>query len=114
MTITERQAGSTTVLSLSGKLMLDNVGQLKDKVTSLLGAGHKQIVLNLADVTFIDSSGLGEMVSCHTTATREKGAIKLANLGKRSKDLLVITKLNMVFDVHDSESDALASFGSSA
>ena len=110
MTITERQVGSTTVLDLSAKVTLEDAGQLKEKVTSLLGAGHKQIVLNLAAVTYIDSSGLGEMVSCHTTATREKGAIKLANVGKRSKDLLVITKLNMVFSVYDSEAEAIAAF----
>jgi anti-sigma B factor antagonist len=110
MTISERQVGTATVLALSGKLTLDDAGQLKGKVTSLLGAGHKQIVLNLGDVSYIDSSGLGEMVSCHTTATRENGAIKLAKLGKRALDLIVITKLNVVFDVYDTEKEALASF----
>jgi anti-sigma B factor antagonist len=110
MTIAERQIGPVTVLDLSGKLTLDDAGQLKGKVTSLFGAGRKQIVLNLAGLSYMDSSGLGEMVSCHTTATREKGAIKLANVGKRASDLLVITKLNMVFDVHDSEKEAVASF----
>jgi anti-sigma B factor antagonist len=112
--MTERQVGPITVLALAGKLTLDDAGQLKGKVTSLIGASQKQIVLNLAGLTFIDSSGLGEMVSCHTTASREKGAVKLANLGKRSQDLLVITKLNMVFDVYDSEGEAIASFAQSA
>jgi anti-sigma B factor antagonist len=112
MTITERQAGPVTVLALSGKLTLDDAGQLKGKVTNLLSGGKKQIVLNLGDVSYIDSSGLGELVSCHTTATREKGAVKLASVGKKGIELLVITKLNMVFDVHDSESAAIASFGS--
>jgi anti-sigma B factor antagonist len=110
MTVTERQAGSTTVLALSGKFVLDNAGQLKEQVTSLLGRGVRQIVLDLANITFIDSSGLGEMVSCHATATRARGAIKLANLGKRTQDLLVITKLNMVFDVHPSVEEAVGSF----
>ena len=110
MTMTERQVGAVTVLALSGKLTLDDAGQLKGKVTSMVAEGHKQIVLNLADVTFIDSSGLGEMVSCHTTASKAQGAVKLANLGKRTQDLLVITKLNMVFDVYPSESEAVASF----
>ena len=110
MTITEREVGSITVLNLAGKLTLDDIGMLKGKVTGLLASGHKQIVLNLADVTYIDSSGLGEMVSCHATALRENGAVKLANLGKRTQDLLVITKLNMVFDVYGSEKEALASF----
>lgn len=114
MTITERQVGAVSVLALSGKLILDDVGQLKGNVSSLLAAGHKQIVLNLAGVTYIDSSGLGEMVSCHTTATRENAAIKLAHLGQRALDLLVITKLNMVFDVYDSETEATASFAKSA
>ena len=114
MTISERQVGSITVLALSGKLISDNAGQLKEKIASLTGAGHKQIVLNLAGISYIDSSGLGEMASCHTTVTREQGAIKLANLGKRSIDLLVMTRLIMVFDVCDSEDEAIAGFGASA
>jgi anti-sigma B factor antagonist len=114
MTITERQLGPITVLSVSGKITLDDSGDLKRKVTSTLEAGHKQIVLELGGVTHIDSSGLGEMVSCHTTAMRESGAIKLANLGKRSKDLLVMTKLIMVFSVYDTETEAIASFAQPA
>ena len=88
-----------------------NTGTLKAKVVNLLGAGQKQIVLDLAGVTMIDSSGLGELVSCHTTASKEKGAVKLINLGKRTTDLLVMTKLIMVFNVYDSEQEAIASFG---
>ena len=114
MTITERQVGPSTVLSISGKITLDHSGELKSKVTSALGQGHKQIVLELSGVTYIDSSGLGEMVSCHTTATRENGAIRLAALGKRSKDLLVMTKLIMVFSVYDTEAEAIASFAQPA
>jgi anti-sigma B factor antagonist len=114
MTITERQVGPVTVLSVSGKITSDHTGQLKNKVTSAVAAGHKQIVLDVGGVTYIDSSGLGEMVSCHTTAARENGAIKLANLGKRSKDLLVMTKLIMIFSVHDTEADAITSFGQPA
>lgn len=114
MTITERQLGPVTVLSVSGKITLDDSGDLKRKVMSTLEAGHKQIVLELGGVTHIDSSGLGEMVSCHTTATRADGAIKLANLGKRSKDLLVMTKLIMVFSVYDTETEAIASFAQPA
>ena len=104
MTITERQVGSITVLTLSGKITLEDAGQLKEKVTNALEQGHKRIVLELSGVNYIDSSGLGEIVSCHTTATRQGGAIKLTNLGKRSKDLLVMTKLIMVFDVYETES----------
>lgn len=110
MNITSRQVESVTVLSVSGKVILEYSGQLKEKVTSVLADGHKQIVLDLGGVTQIDSSGLGEIVSCHTTASRQGAAIRLANLGKRSKDLLVMTKLIMVFSVYDTEAEAIASF----
>jgi anti-sigma B factor antagonist len=113
MTITERQVGPISVLALSGKLTSDDSGQLKGKVVSLMDAGRTQIVLNLSAVTYIDSSGLGEMVSCHTTA-KQKGAVKLAQMGKRIQDLLVMTKLMMVFDVYDTEKEALDSFGPAA
>ena len=113
MTITERQAGPVTVLALAGKLTSDDSGLLKGKVVSLMEAGRTQLILNLSAVTYIDSSGLGEMVSCHTTA-KQKGAVKLASMGKRIQDLLVMTKLMMVFDVYDSENEAIASFGPSA
>ena len=110
MTIAERQAGNATVLEVGGKITLEVAGELKGKVTSLLGAGQKQIVLNLGAVSYIDSSGLGEIVSCHTTAMREKGAVKLANLGKGAKQLLVMTKLLNVFSVYDTEAEAISSF----
>ena len=113
MTMTERQVGAVTVLALSGKLMLDDAGKLKDKVSRLLDAGHVNIVLDLANLTYMDSSGLGQMVSCHTTAL-QKGAVKLANLHTRVQDLLVITKLNVVFDVYPSVDEAIASFEPSA
>lgn len=109
MTMTERHVGSITVLALSGKLTLDDAGVLKDKVSQLLRSGHPNIVIDLAALTHMDSSGLGQMVSCHTTAVG-KGAVKLANLGKRIQDLLVITHLNLVFDVYPSETEAIASF----
>jgi anti-sigma B factor antagonist len=114
MNITERLVGPVMVLGLSGKITSDHTGKLKEKVTSAFGEGHKQLVLDLSGVTYIDSSGLGEMVSCLTTATREKGAIKLANVGGRSKDLLVLTKLIMVFSVYDTEAEAVASFAQPA
>ena len=112
MTIAERQEGNVTVLSPAGKIVLDNNGTLKGKVASHLAAGNKQLIIDLAGVTMIDSSGLGELVSCHTAASREKGAVKLVNLGKRTTDLLVMTKLIMVFNVYDTEKEALASFTS--
>jgi len=113
MTMTERQVGSVTVLALSGKLMLDQAGVLKGKVSGLLESGHPNIVLDLADLSYMDSSGLGQMVSCHTTAVG-KGGVKLANVHTRVQDLLVITKLNVVFDVYTSVDEAVASFAPSA
>jgi anti-sigma B factor antagonist len=111
MTITERQVGPVTVLDLGGKLTSDSTGRLKDKVASLLFQEHKQILMNLADLSYIDSAGLGEMVASHSTASRQGGQIKLANVGKRIEDLLVLTRLLTVFDVHETEEDALQSFG---
>ena len=111
MDISERRAGGVTIVDLSGKLVAsDNLGTLKDKVTSLLFQGEKRIVLNLGNVSYVDSSGLGELVACHGSAVRAGGEVKLANAGKRIKDLLVMTRLLTVFDAHDSEDAAIKSF----
>jgi len=113
MQISERKVGTVTVVDLSGRLTAsDNPGRLKEKVTSLIFQGDKQIVLNLGELTYCDSSGLGEMVACHGTAVRGGGAVKLANTGKRLQDLLIMTKLLTVFDSYDSEEAAVASFSS--
>jgi anti-sigma B factor antagonist len=111
MQISERKVGPVTVIDLSGRMTTaDNPGRLKEKVTSLVFQGEKQIVLNLANLTYCDSSGLGELVACHGTAVRGGGAVKLANTGKRLQDLLVMTKLLTVFESFDTEDAALASF----
>ena len=110
MNITRKQTGNIVVLSLSGKVTIEVSGRLKEEVSNVLAEGHKSIILELGGVTYIDSSGLGEIVSCHTSASRQDASIKLANVGKRSKDLLVLTKLIMVFSVYDSEAEAIASF----
>lgn len=111
MQISERKVGPVTVIDLSGRMTTaDNPGRLKEKVTSLVFQGDKQIVLNLANLTYCDSSGLGELVACHGTAVRGGGAVKLANTGKRLQDLLVMTKLLTVFESFDTEEAALASF----
>lgn len=111
MPISERQVGAVTVIDLSGKLASsDDSGHLKDKVTSVFFQDRKQVLLNLDGLTYIDSSGLGELVACLATARRANGVIKLANLGKRVQDLLILTKLLTVFDVYDSEAEAIASF----
>jgi len=109
MTMTERNVGAVTVLALSGKLTSDDAGVLKDKVSDLTQSGRANIVFDLASLSYMDSSGLGQMVSCHTTAVR-KGAVKLANVGQRIQDLIVITRLNVVFDVYPSVDEAIASF----
>lgn len=115
MRISERHVGGVTVLDLIGKLTLtDGPGRVKDKVTSLVYQGHRQIVLNLAEVTYVDSSGLGELVACHLTAERSAGCIKLANAGYRMQDLLVLTKLLTIFESHRSEAAALESFARTA
>ena len=109
MQISERQVGDVTVLDLSGKLTLtDSAGRLKDKVNSLIFQGNKKVILNLGELSYMDSSGLGEIVACHTTVSRGGGVIKLANLGGRIKDLLVMTKLLTVFDCYDTEQEAVS------
>jgi anti-sigma B factor antagonist len=115
MRISERHVGDVTVLDLVGKLTLtDGPGRVKDKVTSLVHQGHRQIVLNLVEVTYVDSSGLGELVACHLTAERNAGCIKLANAGYRMQDLLVLTKLLTIFESHRSEAAAIESFAREA
>lgn len=111
MEIAERNVGGVTIIDVSGKLVAaEDPGRLKDKVASLLSQDRKQIVLNLANVSYVDSSGLGEMVACHGTATRSGGEVKLANTGKRIKDLLVMTRLLTIFDAHESEDEAVQAF----
>lgn len=111
MRISERRVGDVTVVDLTGKLTLtDDPGMVKDVVSSLVYRGQKQVVLNLRGISYIDSSGLGELVACHLTATRTGGAIKLAHAAPRVLDLLVLTKLLTIFEAHDSEEDAIMSF----
>ena len=115
MQIEERKVGDVVVLDLKGKITLGEGDELlKDKVNSLVNQGHKKIVLNLADVPYIDSAGLGEVVRTYTTVSRQGGSLKLLNLTKRITDLLAITKLLTVFETFDTESDAVKSFASSA
>jgi anti-sigma B factor antagonist len=111
MQIAERQSGSVTVLDLSGKITLGEDGTLlKDKLHSLLHQGKKSVLLNLGQVTYVDSAGLGALVSAYTTVTREGGSLKLVNITKKLQDLLSITKLLTVFDTYDSEDEAIRSF----
>ena len=111
MHIEERPAGDVMVLDLKGKMTLGEGDELlKDKINSLVHQGRRKIVLNLAEVPYLDSAGLGEVVRAYTTVSRQGGSLKLLNLTKKVHDLLQITKLYTVFDVHSDETGALRSF----
>src|ERR1700740_26600 len=115
MQIEERIIGAVVVLDLKGKVMLGEGDELlKDKVNALVSQGRKKIVLNLADVPYIDSAGLGEIVRTYTTVSRQGGSLKLLNLTKRITDLLSITKLLTVLETYDNKADAFRSFSSAA
>lgn len=111
VTINSRVSGDVTIVDVAGKITLgDGSAMLRDKVKELSAAGTKKILLNLGEVNYIDSSGIGELVSAFTTISNNGGALKLLNLTKRVKDLLQITKLYTVFEVFDDEAQAIASF----
>jgi anti-sigma B factor antagonist len=111
MNIKSRTANDITILDVSGKITLgEGTAALRNEVRNLLKDGHKKILLNLGDVSYVDSSGIGELVSAFTTTSNQGGALKLLNLTKKLHELLGITKLLTVFDVHDDEQKALASF----
>ncbi len=109
--ISQRTVGEVTVLDLSGKITIgEGSVQLREAVKKLLEAGTKKILLNLGDVSYVDSSGIGELVSSFTTVKNQQGALKLLNLTKKIQDLLMITKLLTVFETFDTEDAAIASF----
>lgn len=111
MHIETRTFGDITVLDLSGKLTIDDgAAMLRDRVARLVADGDRKLVLNLAQVPYVDSGGLGELVRCSLIVNREKGAVKLVNLTQRIADLLTITKLVTIFDTFDNEETARASF----
>lgn len=106
-----REVDGVTILDLSGRITLgEGSGTLRDAVRDLVSKGSKKILLNLADVDYIDSSGLGELVAAYTAVKNSGGDLKLVNLTKKVSDLLVITKLATVFDVKEDEAAAVASF----
>src|SRR5260221_12766966 len=108
---TSRQVDGITILDLSGRITLgEGSVVLRDTIREVLGKGEKKILLNLGDVTYIDSSGIGELVSAFTAVRKEGGELKLLNLTKKVNDLLQITKLYTVFDVFNEESTAMRSF----
>jgi anti-sigma B factor antagonist len=106
-----REVDGVSIVDLSGRITLgEGSGQLRDTVRELLGKGQKKIVLNLGDVSYIDSSGLGELVSSYTTAANQGAKVKLLNVQKKVNDLLQITKLYTVFDDFGDEASAVMSF----
>ncbi|HXF40233.1 MAG TPA: STAS domain-containing protein [Blastocatellia bacterium] len=111
MDIKERVVGGVSILDLSGKIVLgEGDMQVKERIRDLLADGQRRILLNLAEVNYIDSAGLGALISSYTTTKRDGGSLKLVNLTKRIQDLLAITKLITVFETFDAEAEALASF----
>ena len=112
MEISERTVGDVVIVDLSGKVTLGDGGDvmLKDKIQSLMQQGQKKVLLNLSEVTYVDSAGLGQIVQSYATIMKNGGSLKLLNVTKRIKALLSITKLLTVFECHDSEADALKSF----
>ena len=107
----ERQAGDVTILDLSGEVRIgDSSVALRNSVRNLADQGKTKLLLNLAGVKYIDSSGIGELIANYTTVSRQGGQLKLLNLTDRIQSLLVITKLLTVFDSYDNEAEALKSF----
>jgi len=111
LNIQERRVNEVTVADLSGKITIgEGSVQLREKVRDLLDEGSKKILLNLRDVSYVDSSGIGELVSSYTTLNSHGGKLKLLNLTKKLQDLLMITKLLTVFETFDDETEAVNSF----
>ena len=111
LNISERQVGDETILDMDGKITIgEGSVALRTAIRRLLEENKKKILLNLAKVGYIDSSGIGELVSSYTAINKEGGELKLLNLTQKLQDLLTITKLLTVFDVYESEDEALASF----
>jgi anti-sigma B factor antagonist len=111
MTISTREVSHVTIVDINGRITLgDETGQLRDTVRQLITQGKKKIVLNLANVDYIDSSGVGELVSSFTTVRNAGGELKLLALAKKVQDVLYVTKLYTVFDIKDDEFTAVKSF----
>ena len=111
MKIEERAVDGVTILDLHGKMLIGEGDELlREKINSLVENGTEKIVLNLAEVPYVDSAGLGEIVRCYTTVSRKNGELKLLNLTKRIHDLLSITKLLTVFDTYEDEASVVKSF----
>ncbi len=110
--IRARKLGSIVILDLIGKITIgEGSNKLRDEVNRLLEIGEKEIILNFERATYLDSSGIGELISRHTTTKNQGGHLKLLKLPRKIKDLLTVTRLLPVFETFDDEEDALLSFG---
>ena len=110
--MTDREVSGVDVIDIEGRIVLgEESNSFREKVKSLLAAGKKKIVLNLAQVSYIDSAGLGTLVATFHSARSQGATLKLTNLGSKFKEVLQVTKLMTVFDTYDSESAAIQSFG---
>jgi anti-sigma B factor antagonist len=111
MQIEERHAKGVAVLTVTGRItMLDTTGQLKERVSTLVKNGDKNIVLSLGQLSFVDSSCIGEIVSCSLTVARAGGTLKLANPARRVQELLLVTRLGDIFETFETDAAAIASF----
>ena len=109
--VKERQAGDVTILDMNGSVRIGEGSiALRDSVRRLSSEGKKNVLLNLSGVSYMDSTGVGELIANYTTLKREGGQLKLLNLTEKIQNLLVITKLLTVFDTFDNEAEALSSF----
>jgi len=115
MTTSIRQIQDVTIVAISGRIVLgEESAALRNLVSELLGKGHRKILFNLGDVSYIDSTGLGHLVSAYTSVRNHGGQLKLLNLAKNVHDVMQMTRLYTVFDVKDDEAAAVRSFGQSS
>ena len=111
LNLTPKQVGDVTLVAASGRITLgEEVASLRDQILRLAASGQHKIVLNLAEVSYVDSSGMGELVSVYSAVRNQGGMLKLLNLTKRVQDLLRMTKLSSLFEVFEDEATALSSF----
>ena len=112
MQLEQRVDGEVVVVKVTGDITLGKGAdiKLKDKINSLLQEGHRKLLLDLGGVSHVDSAGLGQLVQMHATTTRQSGVLKLLNVTKRLHDLLVVTRLLVVFETYENEREALESF----
>jgi anti-sigma B factor antagonist len=111
MKIEKRKKGNVTIFDLKGKILFgDGIEELRQSINALLKENEKQLVLNFAEVPYLDSTGLGEVVRSYTTLKKEGGTVKIANLTNKVKDLMMVTKLITVFETFENETEAVESF----